>query len=236
MTGIYRLADLNIEITSVFPRVHDLCRYYRLDGADNCCPDISVCTGTADIEFEREKSGANYSDRYLEQLAVYRKIAEKLPEYDTFLFHGSAVSVDGEGYVFTAVSGTGKSTHVRLWRELLEDRAVMVNDDKPLIRVTETGTFVCGSPWDGKHRLSSNIEVPVRAICILERAEENRISEITQAEALPMLLQQAYRPFDPAALALTMNLVDRMRVKYYRLGCNMELDAAELSYRTMSGK
>ena len=236
MTGIYRLAGLNVEITSVYPRVHNLCRNYRLDGADNCRPDISVCTGPVDIDFERDKSGRKYSDRYLEQLAVYRKIAEKLPRYNAFLFHGSAVAVDGEGYVFTAVSGTGKSTHVRLWRELLGDRAVMVNDDKPLIRVTDTGTFVCGSPWDGKHRLSSNIEVPVRAICILERAQENRISEITQAETLPMLLQQAYRPFDPAALALTMNLVDRMRVKYYRLGCNMEIDAAELSYREMSGE
>jgi serine kinase of HPr protein (carbohydrate metabolism regulator) len=60
-----------------------------------------------------------------------------MPYYDTFLFHGSAIAVDGVGYLFTAKSGTGKSTHARLWRELLGARAVMVNDDKPLLRVTE---------------------------------------------------------------------------------------------------
>ena len=62
-----------------------------------------------------------YSDIYLETMAVYRKIEDKLLDYDTILFHGSAVAVDGVGYLFTAKSGTGKSTHTRLWREMLSE-------------------------------------------------------------------------------------------------------------------
>ena len=236
------MAEKDIEVKTVFETVHDLCIRYRSVGS----PDLFAQTTQADIDLEREKSAREdmiegcavrvYSDGYLETLAVYRKIAEKMPDYDTFLFHGSCVSVDGAAYLFTAKSGTGKSTHTRLWRELLGDRAVMVNDDKPLIRVNEDGSAVAyGTPWDGKHRLSSNISVLLRAICILERSTDNSIREITKAEALPMLIQQAYRPADPVALAKTLALIDRLNVRLYRLSCNMDISAATLSYENMKG-
>ena len=109
------------------------------------------------------------NDEYLETLAVYRKIAEKMIDYDTILFHGSVIAVDGIGYLFTAKSGTGKSTHTRLWRELFGERAVMVNDDKPLIKVSENGIIVYGTPWDGKHRLSTNTFVPLKGICFMSK-------------------------------------------------------------------
>ena len=241
MIGVYQIGEKRIMISSLHEDVHRLCADYRADGQ----PDFTVQVTQANIDFEREKSAREdelegipvrpFSDAYLEKLAVYRKIAERMPDYDTFLFHGSAVSVDGAGYLFTAKSGTGKSTHARLWRELLGERAVMVNDDKPLIRVTEKGAIVYGTPWDGKHRLSSNIAVPLKAICILERAEENHIAPITKSEALPMLIQQAYRPADPAAMEKTLELIVRLDVRFFRLSCNMEFSAAELSYHTMKG-
>lgn len=228
---IYRFANINVRINAVDPAVLAFCSGYA--GSGEAC--FAIETGSADIAYERAHADSpGYSDGYLEALAIYRKIAEKMPEYDTFLFHGSAIAVDGQAYIFTAKSGTGKSTHARLWRELLGDRAVMVNDDKPLIKVHENGTAtVYGTPWDGKHHLSSNIAAPVRAICILERAKENHIREITKAQALPMLIQQTYRPADPAALAKTLTLLDRLNVKLYRLGCNMNIEAAELSCHTL---
>lgn len=242
MTGTYRIGGRRIAIQSLFSRVHNYCQDYACEGA----ADLTVSVTRADIDYERERSAREdraegrvvreYPDAYLEELAVYRKIAEWMPGRDTFLFHGSAIAVDGVTYLFTAKSGTGKSTHARLWRELLGERAEMVNDDKPLIRVTETGeAVVYGTPWNGKHRLGSNISVPLKAICVLERSAENHIGKIDRAEALPTLLQQAYRPADPAALAKTLALIDRMKVEYYRLGCNMEIGAAELAYNTMKG-
>ena len=243
MIGIYRIADLIVEIDSAHEAVHRLCASYGCVG----CPALAVQTGQLDIDLERMRSASesdqlhrrqsDYSDAYLETLAVYRKIAEKMPEYDTFLCHGSAIAVDGVAYIFTAKSGVGKSTHARLWRELLGDRAVTVNDDKPLIRVNGEKAIVYGTPWDGKHHLSTNIAVPVRAICILERAAENHIHEITPSEALPMLLQQVYRPMNTVAMEQTLHLIDRLVecVKLYRLGCNMDISAAELSYNTMKG-
>lgn len=241
MKYILQLANKRIAVESLFPDCKSLCQEYISEDA----ADFSIATTQRDIDFERERAKKvarkegrpepNHSDGYLETLAVYRKIAERMPFFDRMLMHGSCVAVDGAAYLFIARSGTGKSTHTRLWRKLLGDRAVMVNDDKPLVQVAAGKAIIYGTPWDGKHRLSSNVAVPLQAVCILERAEENSIRPLIREEALPMLLQQSYRPFDPAALAKTVALVERLAgaVKLYRLGCNMDIKAAELSYTTM---
>ena len=276
MEGIYQLAEKKIQIITLHEVVHAQCRDYRAEGI----ADFSIEITQADIEYERKKAAKadepqkslqqsageksaskNDSegrisrppyDGYLESLAVYRKIAEKMPDYDTILMHGSAIAentlgpakangsaiaFDGAAYLFIASSGTGKSTHTRLWRELLGERAVMVNDDKPLIRVTEAGAVIYGTPWDGKHHLSSNIAVPLKAICILTRGTENQIESVTPGEAYPMLLQQVYRPADPAALAKTLSLIDTLAasVSLWHLRCNMDPDAARVSYEAMKG-
>ena len=241
MEHLYRIADKIIGIRSLYPLIHEQCREYLSEGE----PDFWAVISPRDIAFEREKSAKtddayglsvrHCPDDYLETLAVHRKIAERMPDYDTVLFHGSAIAVDGQAYLFAAASGTGKSTHTRLWRELLGERAVMVNDDKPLIRMTENGAIIYGTPWNGKHRLSSNISVPLKAVCILERAEENTIRPVTGEEALPALIRQTYRPAGPAAMAKTLSLTGRLSrsVRLYRLGCRIDIRAAELSCRTI---
>lgn len=243
MTGVYRFADLNIRICSLHEAVHSYCRDYRVEAA----PDFTVETGESDLELERKLSARedaaegrparSYSDGYLEQLAVYRRIAEQMPAYNRFLFHGSVIAVDGAAYLFTAPSGTGKSTHTRLWRELLGERAIMINDDKPLLHVTGSGVLAYGTPYDGKHRLSSNQCVPLKAICLLERSAVNRIRPVSREEAYPRLLQQTYRPQAREALVKTLTLLDRTAgtVRLYQMGCNMDPEAARLAYNTMKG-
>ena len=242
MTETYRIADTVIEICSLHERVHRLCADYRIDGSP---AEIRVQISQADIDDERarsahEKTGSRSRanpDNVVEELAVYRKIAEEMPFHDVVLMHGSCVAVDGEGYLFTAKSGTGKSTHTRLWRELFGERAVMINDDKPLIRVTDDGATIYGTPWSGKHRLDTNCSVPLKAICLLERAAQNSITRITATEAYPVLLQQIYRPSDPRAMLQTIRMVDRLsgRVSLWRLGCNMKPEAAQIAYDAMKG-
>lgn len=199
-------------------------------------PNDHIRTGSG-CEKPSEGQQTALSDAYLETLAVYRKIAEKMPDYDTVLMHGSCVAVDDAGYLFAAKSGTGKSTHTRLWRELLGDRAVMVNDDKPMIRMTDDGAVIYGTPWDGKHRLSTNIAVPLRAICILKRAEENTIVPISAIDAYPMLVQQIYRPADTEALKKTLTLIDKLahNVSFWQLSCSISREAAQIAYQAMSG-
>lgn len=243
MKNVYKISGKIIEITSLYDEVHTLCKDYICGQT----PDFKAETSQSDIDYEREKSAAedkkegipirNFSDSYLETLAVYRKISENLIEYDTILFHGSAVAVDGFGYLFTAKSGTGKSTHTRLWREYFCERAVMVNDDKPLIQITENGAIVYGTPWDGKHHLSSNISVPLKSICILTRAGENHIERISKSTAYPMLLQQTHRPQNCLKMKKILKILDRIAesISLYRLSCNISIEAVETAYNAMKG-
>ena len=240
MTKKYKIADKVIEVTSIYEKVHDYCKDYLTDEP----ADFSVCITREDIIKEKDKSDSEYayegkkspdfSDTLLEETAVYRKIAEKMPDYDTFVFHGSVVAVDGQGYLFTAKSGTGKSTHTALWRG---DKAVMINDDKPMLKITDSGVTAYGTPYNGKHRLGCNMSVPLKAICILTRGEKNSIVRIDKAEAYAMLLQQVYRPQDPLQMAKTLKLVDRLaaNTELYKLACNMDIEAAEVAYNGMKG-
>ncbi len=240
ITRKYKIADKVVKVTSIYAEVHEYCAEYLTDEPS----DYSVTTTQADTDFEREKSAREdeiegipvrqFSDGYLEELAVYRKIAVKMLDYDTILFHGSVVAVDGAGYLFTAKSGTGKSTHTKLWREYFGDKAIIVNDDKPLLHIADTVTAY-GTPYNGKHRLGTNTSVPLKAICILTRAEENHIEPITREQAYTMLLQQVYRPADSILMMKTLTLVDSLAdlVKLYRLGCNMDISAAQVAFEGM---
>ena len=171
-------------------------------------------------------------DSQLELTAVQRKFADMLFEQNALAFHGSVVAVDGQAYLFTAKSGTGKSTHTRFWRQEFGERAVMINDDKPLLQLKDGKVWACGTPWDGKHKLSTNTAVPLKAICILERGEENHIEPISPRQALPMLLQQSYRPQTPDGTANLLTLLDQLTasVRVYRLHCNLDPSAARVAY------
>ena len=170
MEGTYRTADKNIETSSLYGTVHGISSDYRNAGM----PDLIVKITPEDIETEREQTPA-YADDYLDILAVYRKIAEAMPEWGTVLMHGSAIAVDDEAYLFAAPSGTGKSTHAGLWRRFWGDHTVMANDDKPLFYLSEESIIVFGTPWNVEHHLGENISAPLRAVCLFERGTENTI-------------------------------------------------------------
>lgn len=243
LKGNYRFAGRVIEITSVNEFVHNYCKGYETTEP----AEFSVVTDLNDIENEKVITRREYefeglpvpafTDGVYESTAVYRKIADKMPDYDSFVFHGSVIAVDGQGYLFTAKSGTGKSTHTRLWREYFGERAVMVNDDKPILKVTDEGVIAYGTPYNGKHRLGCNMSVPLKAVCILERGEKNTIKKISKSEAYAMLMQQVYRPDDPVSMTRTLKLIDKLAVKtgLFRLECNISAEAAEVAYNGMKG-
>lgn len=241
-TCVYRFAGHTVEVRPIYPQVHVMCREYRVEDL----PEFAITTCQRDIDDERRRSDElrrargdaklRSSDAYLETLAIYRKMAESLIDVGVLLIHGSAVAVDGAGYLFVAKSGMGKSTHARFWRELLGKRCVMVNDDKPLLEITDRGAVVWGTPWDGKHHLSSNIAVPLRAICILERGDDNHIEIVSAEEALPALWKQIYKSTDPEKLKRTLTLTDSLSklVRQYRLRCTPDMQAACVAFEAMS--
>ena len=167
---------------------------------------------------------------------ILRKISEELINFDVFLMHGVALAIDGEAYLFTAPSRTGKSTHAELWVERCPE-AFIINGDKPFIRVSEgQPPLVCGSPWAGKENLFTNIMVPLKAIVLMERAEENHIMCIPFAKAFPTLLQQTYHPKDAAKMQKTLSLMQRLNpaVSFWHFQCNnYKNDCFDVAYRAL---
>lgn len=209
--------------------------------------EIIIETNQADIDFERERAiqiakiegepDRKFTDGYLETIAVHRKLATQMLWRDILLFHGSAVAVDGQVYLFTAKSGTGKSTHASLWRQKFGERAVMVNDDKPMLKVYGTGVGVCGTPWNGKHHLDTNTELPLKAICIIHQDRENHIEPISTYDAIPALWLQVYRRVGAMDTEKILQLLGSIaeHVPLYRMGCNMDPEAADVAWEGMHG-
>lgn len=236
-----KLAEIPFGVTCLFESTRTFCREY-LTGDVPC---FTAELTHDDIDREREISRqldiqdgvepCDYSDNYLEVIALHRKLAKPLLQRNCIIFHGAVVAVDGEAYLFTAKSGTGKTTHTNLWTKNIRNSYIL-NGDKPLIKIENGYIMVCGTPWRGKEGYGVNESVPLKALCILERNTENTIVPVTLSEAFPVLYQQTYHLEDAEDAAKTLCLLDRMgqRVKLFRLGCNMEDEAALVSYRAMS--
>ncbi len=105
----------------------------------------------------------------------------------TLLVHASVVEYEGNGYLFLGRSGTGKSTHSRLWIENVAG-AKLLNDDNPVVRVTDSGVYVCGSPWSGKTPCYIDRCVPLASIVRLHQAPRNSISRLAGAKAYAAFL------------------------------------------------
>ncbi len=229
------LAGVEIAVESLYDEVYRMCIPYLSDSAEE--PAFRVRSTEQAIGYERRKADeearlegrepVDYGAPYLETLAVYRRIAAGMLDHRAVLMHGSAVGLDGNAWMFTAPSGVGKTTHTRLWLKHVPGSFV-VNGDKPLIRLTEDAALVCGTPWSGKEGWNTNTAVPLKGIVFLERGEKNVMEPVEFSSVFPRLLQQTYRPRDPAALRNTMSLVRELseRVRFYRLRCNMEPEAA----------
>lgn len=161
---------------------------------------------------------------------------EAILDFDGILLHSSAISVDNKAYLFTANSGTGKSTHCSLWMKHFSDRAVMINDDKPVIRIIDNEIFACGTPFSGKHDINKNILVPLQSICCINQGKVNTIEQIDNHEALVTLLPQTLRINRKEKMSSLFEVLDKVltNVKVYKLFCDISEQAVETSYNAMS--
>lgn len=245
MTFQIRLADKAVEIQPLYREIQSLCKSYIIP--PRAMPDMVIRVTPEDIEKEREaakreerKNGreADFSASYLETMAVYRQIAEAMLSYNTFLMHGVVISCQGQGYMIAAPSGVGKTTRARLWVDHIPDSFV-VNGDKPLLRVTDSGMYAYGTPWCGKEGWNANTSVPLQVILLLERSDGgNKAEEMSFGEAFPALLRQTYRPVDSQARRQTLSLLQTMagKVKLYRFCSEPTAEAVRLAWETAGEK
>lgn len=234
MKFIVGLADKYIEINSVHDELKNFFKDYLVN---DVTPDFSVSLSKEDILAEQEATAENqFSPTYLETLALLRKLAEILPSHNRILMHGASISYNEHAYLFTAPSGTGKSTHIRLWKKYLGDDVKIVNGDKPFISL-ENEPMIYGSPWAGKENWHRNCKMPLKGICFVQRGTTNSIRRIEASDCLSLLFKQVYLPADTHAAGLTLELVDILikKVPLYVLTCDMSEDAVRCSFEALTG-
>lgn len=159
-----------------------------------------------------------------------------LLEHQGFMLHSSAVILDGGAYLFSAPSGTGKSTHTEKWIRLFG--AEYLNDDKPALRLVDGVWMAYGTPWSGKHDLSKPAGVPLRGIAFLCRGDHNDISPMDTTEAIACLMSQTVYQLSEKRMDLLLSLLDDLlrRVPVWLLTCRNDDEAAQLSRRVMTGE
>lgn len=231
----YKIADIVFDTNHIYGYTAKLCQNYLYSGAEE--PEFTATVSQADIDAEKSQEGAEgFPDYYLESLALFRKLCDfALTFRQGIIFHSSAVAIDGKAYLFTAPSGTGKSTHARLWRETFGEKVVYINDDKPIIRYIDGGFYVYGTPWNGKHRLDTNARAKVAAICEIKQGKVNKIRRVSPAEMLMVVLNQTIRPSEADKMDNLLNILDKMltTIPLYRLECDISEQAARISYNAM---
>lgn len=231
MSKTYRIAGLSVKMAT-YGRTEAQSRSYLVDISE----PVDIV-----IEQDPERIKRMYprlSDEDCEYLATGSDFYAKLLAFNGFRLHSSAIVVDGIAYLFSATSGTGKSTHTNLWLKLFGDRAFILNDDKPALRLEDGVWYAYGTPWSGKHDISVNTRVPVGGIACLERGEVNEIEPFGGYDAVLAILRQSNKPKDAQCRMQLLELLDKLisQVPVWKLRCNMEPEAAIVSYEAMSGK
>lgn len=244
---IIKLAGIVIEIHLLYQYTRTLCENYVIINDEQISPDIIVDIVPRNILRENDETQINrsradndlklfFDPGYLESFAVQRKICEAMPLFGAFLMHGTVVAMNGRGYMFTAPSGTGKTTRAKIWLEEYPD-SFIVNGDKPLLGITDNDVIAYGTPWCGKEHWNANIGVPLQAIYILERTapgEDNSIKEIEMTDAFDILVKHAYMPEDTRAMINTISLLKSLegKVKIYLFRSAPTKEAVHLAFNT----
>lgn len=214
-------------------------------GMASRCQDYLYCGNDgADIVIRTElynpgKYPEDISQESLAYMESCRQFCAHLLKFNGLYLHASAVELEGKAYLFSANSGTGKSTHARLWQNVFGDAAQVFNDDKPALRCMDGIWYAYGTPWCGKDGININKKVPLAGICFLKQARENKIRELRKAEVLQRLLPQTiYRNKTARQMDMLLQSIDDLlgKIPAFELECTPDPEAAQLSSATMRRK
>ncbi len=220
--AIYSICGLNVEMS---PRYNELLDRAAPFLSRDSAVDISIKLKDADMQALAQQTGLSVP------LAEYQlscvEFCKHLLYYSGFVLHASAVLYKDFVYLFSAPSGIGKSTHAALWVKNIEG-AVIINDDKPAIRIIDGVPYAYGTPWCGSGYGRINACGVVKALYFLRRAEFNYVKPMNKSKTPYLLLESMMRPDDShgmdALFGSLQSFLDKVSV--LSLDCNMQDEAA----------
>ncbi|WP_405346752.1 hypothetical protein [Ruminococcus sp.] len=235
---IYRIAEMNIAVKAKYEDTYRYMQDFLTDSQDY---ELYIEPTDEMIRYEAELGEEIHGDAgspYIcEAVAILRVICDYIIDKGGFFLHCSCLKYKNEAIIFTAPSGTGKSTHSALWRRHFGDDVVMINDDKPLVREKDGRFYIYGTPWNGKHSIGNNTSAPIRSVVFLSQAPENKATPISPIDAMALLLQQTVLPSNKAELSKLLDMLGRLveNIPMYRLGCTISDEAVTTIYQEIYG-
>ena len=230
---VYMIAGIAVEYDGRYDRLVERSRKYIADKETQ--PLFTIQTNPEIIDLLRKRYPDSDEAEY-EYTCIGSSFNRKILDYGGIMLHASAVAVDGCAYLFSAPCGMGKSTHTQMWQKLLgEDRAVIINDDKPVIRKIDGVYRAFGTPFSGKYDISINKGFPLKGICYVCRGEENRIEKMKPEDAVTPFLNQTMKPKNMEEYDKMLDIIEDIinSTPCYFMHCRADVEAAEISYNAM---
>ncbi len=232
---VYEIAGLRIDIQNKYEYTDEFCKEY-LSEDQNSPVDLTACV--TETEFLEEKArSSGFSDGYIENICLYRSICLQIPLQNRMLLHCAVIEYEGKGYAFLGRSGTGKSTHAKLWKKYLSSPR-MINGDKPLLEYADGEFIAHGTPWKGKERWGEKAFTKLHGLCFLEQAKDNSIERLSPLEASKQVFSQIVLPKEEKNAIATLELVDKLVnvVPSYLLKCDISEKAVKTAFEALTGK
>ncbi|MCB2300100.1 hypothetical protein [Clostridium tagluense] len=206
------------------------CRYLRSSETGEIVNAFYYTKDYSKVEIHLRKNQAHpvFSLTDFEYMYTGLAFSDRLTKLGGVVLHGSSIEYKRQGIIFSANSGIGKSTHTNLWKERFGDEVAIVNDDKPAIRFYKDMPYVFGTPWSGKTDLNTNIQVPLKAIIFIKRAETNWIEKLQVRDSVFNLTEQIWRPYyDTEIGEKTLDVIEKLisTVPIYRLHCSINQES-----------
>ena len=244
-------ADIELALDAPLPAaaLQPLHRFPIVDDRSHCLFGLDAegryayhFEGYGRLRFDPRQPGrvecSPIGDSAVLRFALWIALSMTGPGLGVVPLHASAVVCHGQAVACLGESGTGKSTHTRLWLSHIEG-CHLLNDDSPLLAAAADGVWLYGSPWSGKSPCFRAERRPLAALLRLEQRRQNSIRRLGVVEAFAAL-----QPSCPPCLMKEERLADRLvdlvgkviaRTPVYRMGCLPDAGAAQLSHSTIFG-
>ncbi len=161
-------------------------------------------------------------------------MCSRLSYYDTVLIHASCIDLDGEGVIFTGFSGVGKTTQAKLWQDCRG--ADIINGDKVFVREIDGSFYGCGLPWKGSSEYCLNKKTKLKAIIVLRRSKENKITKLNTLSAIEYFMPHIFIPhWDEKCTDNACSIFEKIleKVPVFLLECRPDEDAVTLVENTV---
>lgn len=230
----YRIAGLNVlmDVSGELTAIRSEKYKYNFSST----PDFEIIGMKSNIERIMRDEGL--TEQEAEYVASGARFYNNLVSFGGFMLHSSAVCYNGKAYLFTADSGTGKSTHTSLWKKYLTDKAFILNDDKPAVRLIDGKFYAAGTPWSGKTDQNENVLVEIGSVAFLKRGKENKISPLNPSLAVLPLLSQTSFPTSSERVDALSKLLEQFvtNIPIFELYCDISEQAFITSFEKMTNQ